>query len=427
MEKFRDNKVIQTLMQEKHVLFAYVIIFVLNNFTEFFFNYWTKPLYALIYLWVLAVYAYHTVITRKYLSDRYYRTAQIFLLINLICSFVYKANWRFSIMQDFAILILYIFISFGAFHDRQDTGYLEKILWFIILVVFAASAMSLFAKYVQPGWLRETKESRFRGFYNYYNEGAIYAYASIMFTAYMVLRKRTPARLALALCNIPVQVMYMFLTKARTYILVLGISVFFLAIYLVHRRVQDKKKLRMMYLGLAVLFLIGGYILIFTKYGMGRNIATFTYNGKTFADFAAMTAEEKDVFLNKFTSRRWDMWHECFTVIKESPLIGYGMKSAGFTYFVNRGYNAHNLFINSMLFSGIIGTVWLCIYLFILLKDSVKNCYTPARAVLWIFAFGNILMAQLETGLLYNGKATVAVCWAVWGFLTCMRDMHTDN
>ena len=69
MEKFRDNKLISTLMQEKYVLFAYVVVFMLNNFTEFFFDYWTKPLYAVIYLWVLMIYLYHTLVSRKYLSD----------------------------------------------------------------------------------------------------------------------------------------------------------------------------------------------------------------------------------------------------------------------------------------------------------------------------------------------------------------------
>ena len=65
-------------------------------------------------------------------------------------------------------------------------------------------------------------------------------------------------------------------------------------------------------------------------------------------------------------------------------------------------------------------------YLFVLMKDSAKNCYSITRAVLWIFTLGNVLIAQLETGLLYNGKNTVALCWAVWGLLTCLRDMRTD-
>lgn len=426
MENLRNNKFINILTQEKYVLFTYVIIFMLNNFTEFFFNYWTKALYALIYLWVLLIYLYHTCITKKYLSDKYYRIVQVFLLINIFCSFIYKANWRFSILQDFAIMILYIPVSFGAFHEKQDRGFLEKILWFVILVTFVTSGMSIYAKYFHTEWLKEISSNRYRGFYNYYNEGAVYAYASIMFSAYFLTGKsRLPWKI-LAAVNIPVELIYMVFTRARTYILVLAASLVILVFYSMHRKIQDKKKLRMVYLGLTVLFLLCGYVLIFTKYGMGRNIAEFSFNGYTFKDLGTMPVEVRDEFLNRFTSARWMMWKECLEVIKHSPIYGYGIKSAGFTYFVNKGYNAHNLFINSMLFSGLIGTVWMCIMLFVFLKDSVKNCYNPGRTILWVYALGNVLIAQLETGLLYNGKATVAICWALWGLLTCMYDLHAE-
>ncbi|MBQ6452547.1 MAG: O-antigen ligase family protein [Solobacterium sp.] len=426
MEKFRDNKLISTLMQEKYVLFAYVVVFMLNNFTEFFFDYWTKPLYAVIYLWVLMIYLYHTLVSRKYLSDKYYRIAQVFLIINVFCSFIYKANWRFSILQDFAILILYIFVSFGAFHEKQDIGLLEKMMWFLMVVTFATSGMSIYAKFYHTEWLKEIASDRYRGFYNYYNEGAVYCYASIMFSAYMLASRKALPLKVFAAVNIPVQLLYMLFTRARTYILALAASVFILALVTAHMKIRDKKRLRMMYLCMFAVFVIGGYVLIFTKYGMGRNIAEFSFNGYTFKDLGTMPPEVRDEFLNRFTSARWLMWKECFGVIKSSPLIGYGLKSAGFTYFVNRGYNSHNLFINSMMYSGIIGTVWMTYYLFVLMKDSAKNCYSITRAVLWIFTLGNVLIAQLETGLLYNGKNTVALCWAVWGLLTCLRDMRTD-
>ena len=247
-----------------------------------------------------------------------------------------------------------------------------------------------------------------------------------MFSAYFLTCKARAAEKIFAAVNIPVELAYMAFTRARTYILVLAVSLVILVFYSMHRKIQDKRKLRLVYLALTVLFLLGGYILIFTKYGMGRNIAEFSFNGYTFKDLGTMPAEERDQFLNRFTSARWMMWKECLGVIRQSPIYGYGIKSAGFTYFVNKGYNAHNLFINSMLFSGLIGTVWMCIMLFAFLKDSVKNCFNPQRTILWVYAFGNVLIAQLETGLLYNGKATVAICWALWGLLTCMYDLHVE-
>ena len=112
-------------------------------------------------------------------------------------------------------------------------------------------------------------------------------------------------------------------------------------------------------------------------------------------------------------------------MIKESPVIGYGLKSRGFTYFSTHGENAHNLFINSLLFSGVIGFAWVVVYFQRVFRDSAKNCVTFDRVILWSFLLGTFLIAQLETGLLYNGKATSAICWAVMGLLTTRSEENS--
>ncbi len=347
--------------------------------------------------------------------------SQIFLGINLFCSFIYKANWRFSILQDFAILILYIFICFGAYHGEKDTTHLDRIILCFLAAVFTASAASLYARSFAPQWLKEITENRFRGFYVYYNEGANYAYTSIIFLLYWIMHNRNKhVRMTriLFLLNLAVQLVYMYLTRARTYMLVLAVSLFVLGIAVLHSRIHDRKKRIQMYIMITAVFLVIGYILLFTKYGMARNFASFSYAGKTFRDFGSMTSAERDDFLNHFSSLRYVMWKECFGVIKESPIIGYGLKSRGFTYFSVHGENAHNLFINSLLFSGVIGFVWVVVYFLKIFRNSAKNCATLDRVILWSFILGTFLIAQLETGLLYNGKATSAICWAVMGFLT---------
>ena len=421
MKNLTRNKFISGITSEKNIVSAYVVVFMLNNFTEFFLDYWLKPVYAVIYLWVLAVWLWHTFITGKYLSDWYYRMSQVFLVINLFCSFVYQANWRFSILQDFAILILYIFICFGAYHGETDTTRLDRLIICVMAVVFVTGTASLYARSFAPQWLKEITPDRFCGFYTYYNEGANYAYTSIIFFLYRIIHNRdkhTRLMSVLFILNLVIQLVYMYLTKARTYMLVLAVSVFVLGMAVLHDRLTDRKKGMWMYIMIIVIFLAAGYVLLFTKYGIARNFALYSYQGKTFADLGGMTPAERDEFLNHFSSRRYVMWKECFGVIRESPIIGYGLKSRGFTYFSTHGENAHNLFINSLLFSGVIGFAWVVVYFRRVFRDSARNCGSFDRFILWTFMLGTFLIAQLETGLLYNGKATSAICWAVMGLLT---------
>ena len=86
----------------------YVIIYLINNFTEYYFQVFPKPLFAIAYVWVLYVYCWNTFFTRKYWKKPYFIAAQIFLLINIIATYIHKENWRLSTLPDFALLILYM-------------------------------------------------------------------------------------------------------------------------------------------------------------------------------------------------------------------------------------------------------------------------------------------------------------------------------
>ena len=135
----------EKILVEKYIVWAYIIVFFVDNYTELFFHVFLREALGVVYLWTLFLYVYHSICTKKYFKGRYYIAAQLFLLCNIVLSFIYKENFRFSILQDFASLVFFLFPCYGAVSEvyTERKPDFEKILFVFEQIVFYTSLFSI--------------------------------------------------------------------------------------------------------------------------------------------------------------------------------------------------------------------------------------------------------------------------------------------
>lgn len=412
----------------------YVIIYLINNFTEYYFQVFPKPLFAIAYVWVLYVYCWNTFFTRKYWKKPYFIAAQIFLLINIIATYIHKENWRLSTLPDFALLILYIFICFGAFFSEdydKSRNDLEKVLNGFVIVTCIMSLLSDIGYWIPMPIIGRDMPDRWRGLYTMVAETGFYTYFSAMISIYflhkkLIVKQEMNMKLFwLHVLNLPVQVLLLLLAKGRTTMACFGVGLMIVVFHDLNQLARKDKKYRFLPVLMIAVFALAAYIVVFTDLVSSRNLASLVGNTGT---IASMTDAEKTAYLDEITTDRYTLWVTSIEMFKKSPLIGYGLKSYGFTYYkpVPKS-NSHNIFITTMLYTGIIGTASLIGYLLICARGMHrhKNSATIGLIALCISFF---LTSMLEISFLYNGKAVTAIHWMVLGWLcSCTNESESER
>ena len=140
-----------------------------------------------------------------------------------------------------------------------------------------------------------------------------------------------------------------------------GVGLMIVVFHDLNQLARKDKKYRFLPVLMIAVFALAAYIVVFTDLVSSRNLASLVGNTGT---IASMTDAEKTAYLDEITTDRYTLWVTSIEMFKKSPLIGYGLKSYGFTYYkpVPKS-NSHNIFITTMLYTGIIGTASLIGYL----------------------------------------------------------------
>lgn len=419
------------ILSDMFCMFFYIFTLSINHFSMYYFNKYLKWLFLISYLWVGVVYCYNTFFTRKYTDHSIFKIAQVFLIINIFTTFIRPVNHRISVLQDFAQLILYFFVSFGSFYnpERLDSNKKQFRLMILLFVVFtfvisSASVLAIQANSplisIQEGYA----ENRARGFYYETNEGGLNAYASIIFGFYIfkIFEKMTTikAQILKTVCiiNVPVQLLLIKANGSRTSLLYLIFAVVMILFILLKKKVDNGlPKPIVGIIAVAVLIMI--FLLVCTPYGFERNLYYFI---KDVPSWKMLDQTDKIEILNRITSGRYLLWQTSIDEIVKSPWIGYGLKSGNFAYHVYNNFsNSHNLIINTLLFSGILGLIVLFLYLLCWFRNAVNIAAESCDWIILVFVVSFIGCSMLEMTFLYNGKTITAICWSAMGYLMDCR------
>ena len=168
------------------------------------------------------------------------------------------------------------------------------------------------------------------------------------------------------------------------------------------------------------------YIFAFSKYGTSRNFYYYLLrNGKS--SLFELTSDELVTMFSSLLSGRFELWEKSIELILKSPIIGWGLKSTGFTTpdLPEWLQNTHNLFLNSMLYTGLIGTCALIVLLGIVFVQATRKTNRKTNALV-AFLYGMLMCSMFEPCILYNWRAATVLFWVIAGYLACYEEKTED-
>lgn len=132
----------------------------------------------------------------------------------------------------------------------------------------------------------------------------------------------------------------------------------------------------------------------------------------------------KDVYdiINKVSSTRLDIWITSFITFLKKPLLGYGWQNHNYAFTIayNVG-NSHNIVLNLLLWTGIIGT---SLFIYIIYKMGKLYFYNKNNLkiknlnYLFILAVSILIYSFFEQAIIGNMFVVTVYFWIVLGIIT---------
>lgn len=391
----------------------------------------SRIIFDAFFLWVLAVYLFHTFITRKYLKGRFQIAAQCFVLILLIATMIWRPYYPISVIRDFSILVFYLFLCVQGLKEHGQP-LLDQIAVLLIVYTFLMSLVSFVSIELNTPFIQIVSDNQVRGYYSNSNIAGMFCVISAVMTWYWQKRKsllgKIPYFRLFAILNCAVQALMLWKTKSRTALIA---AMILLIAWILHSSTYQtmKQKALQKYGKKSIVFavviiLAVLYFLLMTPYGLPRNIYYYMYEAFTSTDPKYSTWTGK---LNYVTSNRMFLWEAAFQKIREFPIVGYGLNCIGRVFELYESYdNTHNLLINTLLYSGVTGFAIL-VYLFFLIFSGARKFRNRTDYLFYYFLIAFFLAAQLDKYILYTDEIINAVFWIVSGYLMSQKTYDREE
>lgn len=420
-----------TIFNEKWVILAFLLGHMLSFLITGMGASVSRIIFDAFFLWVLGVYLFHTVISRKYLRGRFQITSQCFVFVLLTATVIWRRYYQISVIRDFSILVFYLFICINGVKE-QGKRLLDEIAFLLIIYSFIMSLISFVSIELNTPFIQIVSDNRVRGYYSNSNIAGMYCVISAVMVWYWQRRKilleRIPYFRAFAVLNCAVQMLMLWKTKSRTALIA---AMILLISWILHSEKFQSMKQRATqkygkkYSIFAVLLVAGIlYFLLLTPYGLPRNIYYYMHEAFTSTDPKYSTWTGK---LNYITSNRMFLWEAAFQKIREFPIVGYGLNCIGKVFQLYESYdNTHNLLINTLLYSGVIG-LGLLLYLLYLIFSGAKKSGNGTAYLFYYFLIAFFLAALLDKYILYTDEIINAVFWIVSGYLMSQETYDSEE
>lgn len=431
MQKISEGKYTAWIFDEKWVILAFLLGHMLSFLITGLGASISRIVFDMFFLWVIGVYLFHTLASRKYLKGRFQIAAQCFVLVLLAATLMRRQYYQIGTIRDFSILVFYLFICVQGLKERGQP-LLDEIAFLLIVYTFLMSLISFVSIELNTPFIQIISDNQVRGYYSNSNIAGMFCVISAVMTWYWQKRKvlswRIPYCRIFALVNCAIQVLMLWKTKSRTALIA---AMILLIVWILHSDwfLSMKKKASEKYGKKAIVFsvlIIAGilYFLLMTPYGLPRNIYYYMYEAFTSTDPKYSTWTGK---LNYITSNRMFLWEAAFEKIKKFPIIGYGLNCIGKVFELYESYdNTHNLLINTLLYSGVIG-FGLLIYMVYLIFSGARKLRTGTAYLFYYFLIAFFLAAQLDKYILYTDEIINAVFWIVSGYLMNQKTYDSEK
>ena len=255
----------------------------------------------------------------------------------------------------FLIMTSYISVTIGFYHSDTFSEDFDSIFRILVIELFCLAAVSLVMFFFyQNGYLSvlgvpfsavtssRVDRVRYFGLLGYATSGGYHLIAGLILCFYLSAKKLPVWFRNL---DIAVSLAMILLADARNAYLEAAIILLFLLYRLMRRKIQVKQA-RWILVGIAAAGIV---------FYVVRHASMFDPSNGTSAEF-----------LNRFTSGRVDLWKGAVIGFLQYPLFGQGwLNGDAITAVDSTLANAHNAFMNVLLWTGIAGIIPFCIYLIV--------------------------------------------------------------
>jgi hypothetical protein len=264
----------------------------------------------------------------------------------------------------YLIMTSYVVVSIGYYYSDSFSEDFDPILRLLATELFLLISVSLVMfLFYQNGWNTvlgipieavtswRGDRTRYFGIMGYATSGGYHCVAGIILSFYLTEKKKLPRWFCYL--NTVLSLLMILLADARNAYLEVAIVFAFILYRQMRKRVSKKASLWILFAGACALIL--GYV--------------FTHAGT----FKASSSSSEE-FINSFSSGRLGIWKAAVSGFLQYPIFGQGWLNGDV---VNAYYsaitNAHNAFVNVLLWTGAAGFIPFCIYLFEGLKKVWNN------------------------------------------------------
>lgn len=376
------------------VLFSVVLI---GRFASL---YWVLPHFvdALIFMGISAVALFFVgvdILSEKkiFKADNIIYLALFFLSCIISCAIFIKYGWLENLKALISIAVsvffLYPFMKVtGEEKTKNIIIALQKILVIFWLILALISIFTFFIQYSSIFYMHGTRillgciENRLFGMFSDPNYASIVSILTVIFSV-AILNYENQGKFirAVSVINIVVQFCYIVLGASRTGEVCLLFVAFFVA-FVYSYRVKPCGK----WYFLVIRILTALLVCVFIHYAIEYTRVVFSYIPSLFEPFIPksgrvsragfifhkVSMERPDVVQNSDISNlRFRIWSSAIDIFKTSWLFGasprnallYAKEVLPHAFIVKRGYDAHNFYIATLLYTGLSGSLFLALFL----------------------------------------------------------------
>ncbi|WP_414838642.1 O-antigen ligase family protein [Carnobacterium sp. TMP28] len=436
------------------------------------------------FFWGISIIAIDFFTRREMFKSKYW---YILILMSLVYLLSIAVNYKFQLVRgiyNFVYLVTTFFIIYPI-NTKQSTEEVKKNMTqfnnVLIYTVFIAGLISVLMfifniSYFVPISAANARQgfvaSRLFGVYTSPNIGAIFGFLSIVLSILNNLIKRGTwyKFTKFYLANIVVQSLYFILASSRgTELTIMVFSLLSLLFIVVPYFIQTyKKKSEIIFRTLLVFLLFFGISLGFTgvlkeglsyvpglvqqsltKIGINEPTADENASDKENVDKITIQHSPEDAELS---SGRFTIWKAAVNVIKQFPILG---TTDSYFYRNDIEYNAqidesklseldinelkrahgnmHNVYIQTLVMSGILGFATIAIFIVLHLKDNLIFLLKQRKitidyqiiAMMFFLILALLVEDLVESHIIFNIKDVVSIVF--WYYLSLLNYFRTEK
>lgn len=307
---------------------------------------------------------------------------------------------------------------------KERLVYLLRLVTNVFIMIWFAGVLWSFGQFVvgYGAWIyspyNDTEvhrvgfiEERLFGVFGDPNYAAIGSLFAIVFAIFNIISSK-PGRAVKVLYIVTAvfEYIYLVLSGSRAALISMAVAVFFVSFFLTYknRRMENRKTLLKITVSAvfatafaAAIILISTVITDLLAYlpSLYGNICKLL--GFDVSQSSPVNLHRVDIAEGKDASNnRFKIWIDSLTVWKTRPLVGvtprgyldYTREVLGELYIVQKGYIIHNAYISVLLFTGIIGSLLVAVWI----------CWTAYTVLAYLFKYNSSVRKDYNTVLLFS-------------------------